>query len=285
MLRGPRARSTQEHHRRRHQFHHSQSVGFDREADIKVGVGNYNRREVEGDLQTALVPDRLAVRFAFTYTKVDGYIQNVLPGHPDLEGVDQYGMRLSFLYKANDDLNFTLRLSKSMQDPQNYAIIDGRISPAFAGQSRRSRIQGILPHPGRQLRRRGRWTNYQIAQNYTPRRRQDNEAVELTGEWTVSPTNKVTSITSWDEGRAVQSGRHGWIAVRRLEDSLHRRYAPGDSGSASDATGDSPAALHRRGLLPARDRVQFHQNEIFTEPGVQHLQRLSRLCRKYIRRR
>ncbi len=102
-------------------------VGFDTEADIKVGGGNYNRREVEGDLQTAVIPDRLAVRFAFTYTKVDGYVQNVLPGHPDLEGVDQYGLRLSFLYKAADNLDFTLRFSKSMQDPQNYAIIDGRI--------------------------------------------------------------------------------------------------------------------------------------------------------------
>src|SRR6202051_2788117 len=106
--------------------------GFETEADIKVGAGNYNRREVEGDLQTALVPDRVAVRFAFTYTKVDGFIQNVLPGHPDLEGVDQYGVRLSLLWKACDDLQFTLRASKSMQDPQNYAIIDGRIPPPSA---------------------------------------------------------------------------------------------------------------------------------------------------------
>ena len=72
------------------------------------------------------------MRFAFTYTKVDGFIQNVLPGHPDLEGVDQYGVRLSVLYKAYEDLNFILRYSKSMQDPQNYAIIDGRIAPAVA---------------------------------------------------------------------------------------------------------------------------------------------------------
>ncbi len=73
------------------------------------------------------------MRFAFTYTKVDGFIQNVLPGSPDLEGVDQYGVRLSLLYKANDDLEFTLRLSKSMQDPQNYAIIDGRVAPPSPG--------------------------------------------------------------------------------------------------------------------------------------------------------
>jgi hypothetical protein len=61
------------------------------------------------------------------------FIQNVNPGSPDLEGVDQYGVRLSLLYKANDDLEFMLRLSKSMQDPQNYAIIDGRIPAPSPG--------------------------------------------------------------------------------------------------------------------------------------------------------
>jgi iron complex outermembrane receptor protein len=172
--------------------------GFDTEADIKVGAGNYNRREVEGDFQTALVPERVAVRFAFTYTKVDGFIQNVLPGHPDLEGVDQYGMRLSVRYKASDDLDFILRFSKSMQDPQNYAIIDGRIPAPSPGNPGGVGFTGYFrtqdgSYTGAPL------TNYQIAQDYTPRRRQDNEAVELTGEWAISPVNKFTSITSWDE--------------------------------------------------------------------------------------
>ncbi len=178
--------------------------GFETEADIKVGAGNYNRREVEGALQTAVIPDRVAVRFAFTYTKVDGFIQNVLPGHPDLEGVDQYGMRLSLLFKASDDLQFTLRASKSMQDPQNYAIIDGRIPPPSAVPSPTS--AGGVGFTGYFRTLNGTYTgvpltNYQIAQDYTPRRRQDNDAVELTSEWTVSPTDKLTSITSWDEGR------------------------------------------------------------------------------------
>jgi iron complex outermembrane receptor protein len=178
--------------------------GFDTEADIKIGAGNYNRREVEGDLQTAVIPDRVAVRFAFTYTKVDGYVQNVLPGHPDLEGVDQYGVRLSVLFKATDDLDFTLRLSKSMQDPQNYAIVDGRLPAPNPAASPATALGGVGftgyfrtvdgTYTGAPL------TNYQVAQNYTPRRRQDNDAIELTADWSVSPTNKLTSITSWDEG-------------------------------------------------------------------------------------
>ncbi len=55
--------------------------GFDTEGDIKVGAGNYNRaRKSRAHFRPAWCPDRLAVRFAFTYTKVDGFIQNVLPG-------------------------------------------------------------------------------------------------------------------------------------------------------------------------------------------------------------
>jgi iron complex outermembrane receptor protein len=173
--------------------------GFDTEGYIKLGLGDYNRREVEGAFQTALLPDHLAARVAFTYTKVDGFIQNVDPGHPDLEGVDQYGVRLSILYKANDDLDFTLRLSKSMQDPQNYAIIDGRIAQPSPGNPGGVGFTGYFrtqdgSYGGVPL------TNYQIAQDYTPRRRQDNEAAALTAEWNAFPNNKITSITSWDEG-------------------------------------------------------------------------------------
>ncbi|MBS0611973.1 MAG: TonB-dependent receptor plug domain-containing protein [Proteobacteria bacterium] len=39
---------------------------FDTEGFIKAGIGNYDRREVEGALQGALIPDRVAARFAFT---------------------------------------------------------------------------------------------------------------------------------------------------------------------------------------------------------------------------
>jgi iron complex outermembrane receptor protein len=102
--------------------------GFDTDGYIKVGYGNYDRQEAEGAFQTALIPDRLAVRFAFTYTKVNGFVENVLPGYPNLDGVDQYGVRLSLRYRMNDDATATVRLSKSRQNAQNYAIIDGGIA-------------------------------------------------------------------------------------------------------------------------------------------------------------
>jgi iron complex outermembrane receptor protein len=244
--------------------------GFDTEADIKIGAGNYNRREVEGNLQTALIPERVAVRFAFTYTKVDGYVQNVLPGHPDLEGVDQYGARLSFLFKASDDLDFTLRLSKSMQDPQNYAIVDGRI-PAPNPAAGAATAAGGVGFTGYFRTVDGSYTgapltNYQVAQNYTPRRRQDNEAVELT-DWTVSRSNKVTSITSWDEGKLFNpEGTDGSpYYIWKIPYVGDTRQVTQDLRLTS--TGDAPL----RYILGAyyQHQIVFNstENEIFTDPA------------------
>ncbi|MBS0613676.1 MAG: TonB-dependent receptor [Proteobacteria bacterium] len=168
--------------------------GFDTEGNIKLGVGNYNRREASGAFQTAIVPDRLAARFAFTYTKADGFIKNVLPGHPDMEGVDQYGVRLSLLYKATDSLDLILRLATSKQNPYNYAIIAGRIgADGIGGVGYYRTSDGTAT--GTPL------ADDQVAQNYTPRRRQENKSASLTAKWAMSDRYALTSITSWDQGQ------------------------------------------------------------------------------------
>jgi iron complex outermembrane recepter protein len=180
--------------------------GFDTEGEIQIGTGNYGREEAEGAFQTALVPEKLAVRFAFTYTKVDGFMQNILPGYPNMEGVNQWGARLSFLDKMTDDLTATLRLSKSKQDPVDYAILAGNIGAG--NQPWGSVPPGAVPGVGGfgyYRTQDGTATgvplnNNQVAQDYTPHREQSNEAAELTLDWKLSQTLALTSITSWDEG-------------------------------------------------------------------------------------
>jgi iron complex outermembrane receptor protein len=170
--------------------------GFNTEGYIKLGVGNFERKEAEGAFQAGLIPDRLAVRVAFTYTKAHGFVHNVLDGYPDLEGIDQYGVRVSVLYKANEDLDLTLRYSKSMQDPQDYAIIAGSIGPdGIAGVGYYRTSDGTAT--GRPL------ANNEVGQNYTPRRRQDNQAVSLTANWNLFGAGVLTSITSWDQGSVL----------------------------------------------------------------------------------
>lgn len=167
--------------------------GFETEGDIKLGVGNYNRREAEGAIQAGIIPDRLAVRMAFTYTKADGFVRNILPGHPDLEGLNQYGLRLSASLKASDDLNFLLRYSRSEQNPQNYAIISGSIAPGGIGGLGYYRTSDGTAS-GTPL------ADDQVAQDFTPRRRQRNQGVALTTNWKISSDLALTAITSWDQG-------------------------------------------------------------------------------------
>jgi iron complex outermembrane receptor protein len=171
--------------------------GFDTEGDIKVGTGNYGREEAEGAFQTALAPDRVAMRFAFTYTKVNGFMENILPGHPDMEGVNQWGARLSLLFKVNDDLDATLRLSKSKQDPVDYAIIAGNIGTSGVGglgywRTTNGNAPGTPGAVG--------LANDQVAQDYTPHREQNNEAAALTVDWRLSSAVSLTAITSYDQG-------------------------------------------------------------------------------------
>jgi iron complex outermembrane receptor protein len=166
---------------------------FNTSASVKVGMGNYGRQEAEGTFNTVLIPDRLAVRVAATYTKVNGFVHNVYPGGPDLEGVDQWGARLSLLYKVSDDITATLRASTSHQNPYNYAIVDGRVSPQGVGSTGYLRTSDGTA-TGTPL------AEDQVAQNYTPRRKQDNNAVELTVEANLAGGNRLTSITSWDDG-------------------------------------------------------------------------------------
>ena len=181
--------------------------GFSDEAYVTIGAGNYNRREAEGAAQLVLINDKLSARVAATYTKVDGFIRNVLPGQPDMEGVDQYGFRVSLLYKATDTLEFWLRYSQSMQDPQNYAIIDGCVTPPIAAScyGQPGGPGGGVGYTGYYRTDTGAFDGKplaadQIALNFTKRRRQDNQAVALTANWTMSDALELTSITSWDLG-------------------------------------------------------------------------------------
>ena len=167
---------------------------FSTDGYVKAGFGNYNRRELEGAVQGTIVDNHIAARIAFTYTNADGWFTNVLAGHPNLEGVDQYGVRASVLFKADEDLTATLRWSTSKQNPQNYGIYS-IIAPGG--------LDGVIYQYHRTVDGTAGGTplaNDQIAQNYTPKRHQDNQALSLTVNWNASDSVAFSSITSWDDG-------------------------------------------------------------------------------------
>jgi iron complex outermembrane recepter protein len=256
----------------------TKKAGFDTEGNIKVGFGNYNRREIEGAFQTALIPDKVAMRLAFTYTKVDGFIKNVLPGHPDLEGVDQYGVRLSIRYKASDSLDFTLRASKSMQDPQNYAIVAGRVPDKNGAGNSPICVAGGIGCAGVYWRTvdgnfgSAPLSDYEVAQNYTPRRRQDNDAVALTAEWTINDQNKLTSITSWDQGalfnpEATDGAPYG---IWKIPYTGKTKQVTQDLRLTS--TGDSALSYIVGAYYQHEDIFNSTENRIFTDPAFNTFQ-------------
>jgi iron complex outermembrane receptor protein len=170
----------------------SRKPGFDTDGYISLGAGNYSRIEANGAFQTAL-NERVTTRVAFTYQKADGWMHNLSAGQPNPEGVRQYAVRASFLYKASDTLDFTLRLSTSHQNPYNYGIY-ARPGPNGVGG-------GVYALFGLQDYFRQGLGRYDIQSTDVRRREQTTHGAALTTTWKLSGGLVLTSITSFDYGK------------------------------------------------------------------------------------
>ena len=68
---------------------------------VDASYGNYNTVQVDGALDTTLIPDKLGLRVAGTFSRNDGYLDNLVPGaRQPLKGED-YGARATLLYKGD----------------------------------------------------------------------------------------------------------------------------------------------------------------------------------------
>ncbi|HEY0941286.1 MAG TPA: TonB-dependent receptor [Steroidobacter sp.] len=174
--------------------------GFTTEGYARLGTGNYGRMDAEGAVQGALVPDRLAVRIAATYASADGWFNGV-NGTPDMNAVDQYGVRLGMLFQPTDSLDLLLRYSTSRQNPRNYGIL-ARPGPDGVGAGVYAAFNALDPvaNPHLDYFRAG-LANDEIETSYHPKRKQDTDAVSLTLNWSLSDTVELTSISSWDKGK------------------------------------------------------------------------------------
>jgi len=165
---------------------------FETEGYLNLGYGNYNRVDVSGALNIPL-SETLAARVAFTYSRADGWFKNVLPGKPDLDGVREYGVRGSVLWKPTSGVSFLLIASTSLQNPYNYGIyaapgpdgVGAGVYEAFGQGSSYFRTG---------LKQR------EIAANYTPRRHARATSVALTSNFELGGGLSVTSVSSYDKG-------------------------------------------------------------------------------------
>jgi iron complex outermembrane receptor protein len=143
---------------------------------LNLGYGNYNRIDANGAINLPL-GDKLALRVAGTYSTADGWFKNVIPGQPDLAGVNEYGIRAALRFEPSDGIDITLRGSTSYQNPRNYGI--------YAQPE-------AVNRPGLGQR--------EIAANVTDRRHARTYSLSLTANVELNDVLTLTSITAWDKG-------------------------------------------------------------------------------------
>lgn len=167
---------------------------------LRAGAGNYDRREVEGAIGVPIIAGKLAVRAAFTYVAADGWAKNIAPGQPNLEGIDQFGGRLSILYTPRSDLSLLVILSASRQHPEDY-LVYGRPGPLGVGAGIYDAFHAADPlHNPSGDYFRGNLSARAIDAPLTQKRDQNTQAASLKGDWQISPELTLTSITSYDYG-------------------------------------------------------------------------------------
>jgi iron complex outermembrane receptor protein len=142
----------------------------------RVGYGKFDRFDLDGALNLPL-GDNAAFRVAGTFSRADGWFENVVPNAPDLAAVRQYALRGSLKVEPAPGVGFILRASTSFQNPRNFGI--------FAEPE-------AINRPG--------LTRRQIASNETSRREARTYSVSLTANAELNDSLALTSITSWDRG-------------------------------------------------------------------------------------
>ena len=179
----------------------SKKPAFERDGYFTLGTGNYNLREAEGAFNVAL-SDTLALRLAATWAEADGWLENVLPGVDDAYSIDEHGVRLSALWQPNDGFEVLLRASTAESSPVNWGIKhDNDAGPgsyfgvyglynAFGATTLTDPNQIGLGH-------------FQINSDQDADRLLETDSVSLTLNWAVSDAYTLTSITSWDDGAAL----------------------------------------------------------------------------------
>ena len=101
------------------------------EGSFDVAAGNYNSSRTNLMLNMPFT-DKIGARLAYTTFERDGTIENIHTGN-DIDGRDQYGLRLSVDFDISDDtvLQFTHDRSESDDNRQNIGIIVCASHPVF----------------------------------------------------------------------------------------------------------------------------------------------------------
>ncbi|WP_020372177.1 TonB-dependent receptor [Rhizorhabdus wittichii] len=213
---------------------------------LSGGIGNLARREVNGGANVPLVEDKLAGRIAFSYTNVDGFVRNRLPGKKDQGSIDDFALRASLLYKPSDGLRFLLRGTRTRSTPDN----------AYGGLAKDIGVAG----PGGV----GFGTGYTRAglgffENESDRDgviNIHNQGVSLTTNWDLSDSVALTAVSAYDEGRWFSQEDSDATPFRIQEADFYSRAKAYSQDLRLASSSDGPLQW-MVGAYYYRDKVDF----------------------------
>ena len=159
---------------------------------LSVGYGNYDHLRIEGAAETPIT-DKLAVRLAFVRDRADGYVQNVSPGQPDVSSTDEYGLRGTLRYQA-DDFDLILRGVYSRRDPYYDGGVPWALGPKGIGN-------GIYELFGGHSDFRVGLNEWQISDLNPVRNPSTLFSVSATINAKLNDALTLTSISSYDDGK------------------------------------------------------------------------------------
>ena len=154
--------------------------------DLAVGAGNLGRVTANGGVNVPLVADQLAARVAFTRTKVDGFVDNHVPGADDPNSIDDFAFRTSLRWEASEDLTVSLAYTQTKSSPTSYGAIAEEIGTGGIGFGTEYYREGL---------------GFYDTESEQPGKIDiENKGASLRVAWDVSDTMSFTSITSTDTG-------------------------------------------------------------------------------------
>jgi iron complex outermembrane receptor protein len=164
----------------------SEKPGFDTEGYIGGDAGNFHAWSGNGAFQTAL-SSTVAARIAFVTNHQGDWQTNIIRGQQGNGHKDDYGVRLSLLFRPNDSLEAILRVATSQVMHDRPAIYSFSV-PGGIGV-------GIEPTP------------YVTTFGYTHTARTEPDSVDsashdlsLTLTWGLAPNLDLISVSSYNRG-------------------------------------------------------------------------------------
>ncbi|WP_157216395.1 TonB-dependent receptor [Flavisphingomonas formosensis] len=144
---------------------------------LQGGYGNFNSWTAQGAVETTMVDDQLGIRIAGNYEKGDGKFHNVYPGGRDPDSVDKLQGRVALRIRPGG------------------GPLDIRIK-AYGGRDRgnQAAVFGLQPY-------REGLGFYQVNENRVGKSKTDAWGVSANIAYELSPSLKLTSITSYDGGK------------------------------------------------------------------------------------